>query len=88
MSGAAGLKLGYALVAPGLLRRSAALRRAAAEAVPLVVGLAGMLLLAAAVEAFWSPRTFLPPPVKYAVGGALWLFLLLYFGFAGRDRAA
>ena len=53
-----------------------------------MVGLAGMLLLAAAVEAFWSPRTFLPPPVKYAVGGALWLLLLLYFGFAGRDRAA
>ncbi len=88
LSGAAGLKLGYALVAPGLLRRSAALRRAAAEAVPLVVGLAGMLLLAAAVEAFWSPRTFLPPPVKYAIGAALWLLLLLYFGFAGRDRAA
>jgi uncharacterized membrane protein SpoIIM required for sporulation len=88
LSGAAGLKLGYALLAPGLLRRSAALRKAAAEAVPLVVGLAGMLLLAAAVEAFWSPRTFLPPPVKYAIGGAFWLLLLLYFGFAGRDRAA
>jgi len=28
-----------------------------------------------AVEAFWSPRTFLPAPVKYAVGGALWLLL-------------
>jgi len=88
LSGAAGLKLGYALLAPGLLRRSAALRMAAAEAVPLVVGLAGMLLLAAAIEAFWSPRTFLPPPFKYAVGGAFWLLLLLYFGFAGRDRAA
>ena len=88
LSGAAGLKLGYALVAPGLLRRSAALRKAAAEAVPLVAGLAGMLLLAAAVEAFWSPRTFLPPVVKYAIGVLLWVLLLLYFGFAGRDRAA
>jgi len=88
LSGAAGLKLGYALVAPGLLRRSAALRKAAAEAVPLVVGLAGMLLLAAAIEAFWSPRTFLPPAVKYAIGGALWLLVVLYFSFAGRDRAA
>jgi uncharacterized membrane protein SpoIIM required for sporulation len=88
LSGAAGLKLGYALLAPGLRRRTVALRAAAAEAVPLVVGLAGMLLIAAAIEAFWSPRTFLPPVVKYAVGVTLWLLLFLYFGFAGRDRAA
>ena len=88
LSGAAGLKLGYSLLAPGSLRRSAALRRAAAEAVPLVIGLAGMLFLAAAVEAFWSPRTFLLPVVKYAIGVLLWVLLLLYFGFAGRDRAA
>jgi uncharacterized membrane protein SpoIIM required for sporulation len=88
LSGAAGLKLGYALLAPGLRRRTVALRAAAAEAVPLVVGLAAMLLIAAAIEAFWSPRTFLPPVVKYAVGGMLWLLLFLYFGFAGRDRAA
>jgi uncharacterized membrane protein SpoIIM required for sporulation len=88
LSGAAGLKLGYALLAPGLRRRTVALRAAAAEAIPLVVGLAGMLLLAAAIEAFWSPRTFLPPVAKYAVGVVLWLLLLLYFGFAGRQRAA
>jgi uncharacterized membrane protein SpoIIM required for sporulation len=88
LSGAAGLKLGYALLAPGLRRPTVALRAAAAEAIPLVVGLAGMLLLAAAIEAFWSPRTFLPPVAKYAVGVVLWLLLLLYFGFAGRQRAA
>jgi uncharacterized membrane protein SpoIIM required for sporulation len=87
LSGAAGLKLGYSLLAPGSLQRSAALRLAAAEAVPLVIGLAGMLFLAAAVEAFWSPRTFLPPVVKYAIGVLLGVLLLLYFGFAGRDRA-
>ena len=47
-----------------------------------------MLFLAAGVEAFWSPRTFLPPVVKYAIGVLLWVVLLLYFAFAGRDRAA
>jgi uncharacterized membrane protein SpoIIM required for sporulation len=88
LSGAAGLKIGYALVAPGRLTRAAALRVAAAEAIPLVVGLAGMLLIAAGIEAFWSPRTFLPPVAKYAVGGALWLLLFLYFGFVGREHAA
>ena len=87
LSGAAGLKLGFALLAPGRLRRAAALRAAAAQAVPLVVGLAGMLLIAAGIEAFWSPRTFLPPVAKYAVGAMLWLLLLLYFAFAGRERA-
>src|SRR5262245_28998418 len=87
LSGAAGLKLGFALVAPGRLRRAAALRAAAAQAVPLVVGLAAMLFIAAGIEAFWSPRTFLPPPAKYAVGAMLWLLLLLYFAFAGRSRA-
>jgi uncharacterized membrane protein SpoIIM required for sporulation len=64
------------------------LRAATAEAIPLVAGLAGMLLIAAGIEAFWSPRTFLPPVAKYAVGGVLWLLLFLYFGFAGRERAA
>ena len=88
LSGAAGLKLGRALIAPGRLTRGAALRASAAEAVPLVVGLAGMLLLAAGIEAFWSPRTFLPPAMKYAVGAMLWLLVALYFAFAGRERAA
>ena len=88
LSGAAGLKIGYALVAPGLLTRGAALRAAAADAVTLVAGVAGMLLIAAGIEAFWSPRTFLPPEVKYALGGVMWLLLLLYFVFAGRERAA
>jgi uncharacterized membrane protein SpoIIM required for sporulation len=88
LSGAAGLKIGYALVAPGRATRAAALRAATAEAIPLVAGLAGMLLIAAGIEAFWSPRTFLPPVAKYAVGGVLWLLLFLYFGFAGRERAA
>ncbi len=42
----------------------------AREALPLVIGAACMLVLAAGIEAFWSPRTEIPPPVKYAVGGA------------------
>jgi uncharacterized membrane protein SpoIIM required for sporulation len=88
LSGAAGLKIGYALIAPGRLRRAAALRLAAVEAIPLVIGLAGMLLIAAGIEAFWSPRTFLPPVAKYVVGGVMWVIVVMYFAFAGRDRAA
>ncbi|HTT36088.1 MAG TPA: stage II sporulation protein M [Burkholderiales bacterium] len=88
LSGAAGLKLGYVLIAPGRRARAAALRTAAVEALPLVVGLAGMLLIAAAIEAFWSPRTSVPPPLKYGVGAAGWLLVLAYFGFVGRERGA
>lgn len=87
-SGGAGLKLGFALLAPGGRTRGAALRAAAREAIPLVIGLATMLLIAAGIEAFWSPRTFLPPPVKYAIGIVLWLLLALYFSLAGRQHAA
>jgi len=88
LCGAAGLRLGYGLVAPGRLRRTDALRLAAREALPLVIGAACMLVLAAAIEAFWSPRTEIPPSVKYTVGGVLWLVTLAYFGFMGRARAA
>ena len=87
LCGAAGLRLGYGLVAPGRLRRGDALRRAAREALPVVVGAACMLVLAAAIEAFWSPRTEFPPAVKYAVGGVLWLVTLTYFTLMGRGRA-
>jgi len=86
LAGAAGLKLGYALVAPGQRTRVAALRGAAAEAMPIVVGLAGMLFIAAGIEAFWSPRTEIPPPVKYGVAATLWLLVLSYFIFGGRQR--
>ena len=88
LCGAAGLRLGYGLVAPGRLRRGDALRLAAREALPLVIGAACMLVLAAAIEAFWSPRTEIAPPVKYAVGALLWLVTLAYFSFMGRGRAA
>ena len=87
LSGAAGLKLGYALIAPGQLTRKAALIAAARNATRIMYGAAGMLLCAAFIEAFWSPLTEVPPPVKYAVGVALWLLVIVYFVAMGRDRA-
>jgi uncharacterized membrane protein SpoIIM required for sporulation len=88
LCGAAGLRLGYALIAPGRQRRVDALRGAAQAAMPLVIGSAGMLVLAAGIEAFWSPRTELPPPVKYGFGLTLWLLTLSYFSMMGRRGAA
>jgi uncharacterized membrane protein SpoIIM required for sporulation len=88
LCGAAGLRVGWGLIAPGRLRRMDALRTAAAQAVPLVGGAALMLVGAAAIEAFWSPRTEIPPPVKYMVGAVLWVLVLAYFGVMGRARGA
>jgi uncharacterized membrane protein SpoIIM required for sporulation len=88
LCGAAGLRLGWGLVAPGRLRRGDALRAAATQAVPLVGGAALMLVGAAAIEAFWSSRTEIPPPIKYAVGIAFWAITLAYFTVMGRNRGA
>ena len=60
ISGAGGLKLGGAVIAPGLQSRKAALVAAARPAVQLMYGAAAMFLAAAFVEAFWSPLTAVP----------------------------
>ncbi len=88
ISGAAGLKLGGALVAPGRRSRKAALVAAARPAVQLMYGAAAMFLAAAFVEAFWSPLTVFPPATKYAVGAILWAAVLAYLVLGGRGRAA
>jgi len=43
-----------------------------------------MLFVAAAVEAFWSSATWLPPPVKYGVAAICWTAIFAYFTFQGR----
>jgi uncharacterized membrane protein SpoIIM required for sporulation len=87
-SGAAGLMLGYALLAPGRRSRMRALREEARKAVEIMYGTALMFFLAAMVEAFWSPSQLFPAESKYAVGGILWVLVLMYFIFGGRQRAA
>ncbi len=87
LSGAAGLKLGLAVIAPGNRSRRAALVMAARPAVRVMYGAALMFLAAAFVEAFWSPLTGVPFAVKVGVGLALWFFLGLYFSMGGRRRA-
>ena len=88
LSGGAGLRLAAALIAPGNLSRKAALVAAAKPAVRIMYGAALMFLIAAFIEAFWSPLTEVPFDAKIAAGAAGWLLLGAYFGFAGRARAA
>jgi uncharacterized membrane protein SpoIIM required for sporulation len=84
IAGAAGLLLAKALLAPGRRSRLAALRANAAEALPLIAGAMGMLVLAAVVEAFWSSNAAIAPQVKYLAGAAGWMLVAAYLGLAGR----
>ncbi len=88
LSGAAGLRLGLAVIAPGNLTRRAALVAAARPAVRMMYGAAMMFFAAAFVEAFWSPLTEIPFRFKIAAGAAGWMLLLGYFALGGRARAA
>jgi len=88
LAGAAGLRLGLAVISPGNLSRKSALVAAAKPAVRLMYGAALMFGAAAFVEAFWSPLTEVPFLAKIIVGISGWALLLFYFAFAGRSRAA
>jgi uncharacterized membrane protein SpoIIM required for sporulation len=86
LSGAAGLKLGHAVLAPGRLTRTQALMRAARETSPVVFCFFVMLIIAAALEAFWSSSGWIAPGVKYAVGGCCWTLVFAYLGLQGRGH--
>lgn len=86
LSGAAGLQLGYALIAPGRRSRVEALKYAAHDAVSILYGAAAMTFMAAFIEAFWSASRVPPVEMKYAVGILGWLLLLAYFTLAGRGE--
>jgi len=84
IAGAAGLRLGLALIAPGRWRRIDALRRAGWVGAQLCAGVLLMLLLAAFIEAFWSAQPGIAAAVKFGVGGGLWGLLAVWLGLGGR----
>ena len=87
LSGAAGLVLGAAIVAPGRLSRRHAIRQAARRAMTLAWGIMLMFLAAACIEAFWSASTVIPRSGKYLFGALQWALVIGYFVFMGRSRA-
>jgi uncharacterized membrane protein SpoIIM required for sporulation len=88
LAGAAGLQLGWALIAPGHLTRGESLRLAARKSVQMLCGVMLFLLIAAFIEAYWSSTTAIAPWVKYLVGAGLWLLVATYLTFARRTRHA
>jgi uncharacterized membrane protein SpoIIM required for sporulation len=87
ISGGAGLQIGMALIAPGRRTRGRALVEAGAIGAKLVLGVFAMLVFAAFVEAYWSSIAWMPPAVKFGVGGALWCLILAWLWRGGRGQA-
>jgi uncharacterized membrane protein SpoIIM required for sporulation len=87
ISGAAGIAMGYALVATGPRTRWASLRAKALELFQMIMGAALMLLIAAGIEGFWSPSA-VAPPVKWGVAVLLHVLVFAYLIFAGRKQGA
>lgn len=84
IAGGAGLMLGDALLHRGQRTWRENLQVRGIEAVQIAGGAAAMLMIAALLEAFWSPSG-IPSLVKYAVGAGLWVLVILYLCLAGRE---
>ena len=84
-SGAAGLKMGYALIAPGSYTRIIAVQLAAKEAIKIIYGSTIMLFIAAFIEAYWSSSSSLSTTIKLSVGAVLWV-LVIYYCFVHSTR--
>lgn len=84
ISGAAGLRIGMAIVAPGRKKRVDALIEAGIEGVKLAMGIFAMLVFAAFIEAYWSSIVWMPDVVKYSVGGLIWLLIIIWLWRGGR----
>jgi uncharacterized membrane protein SpoIIM required for sporulation len=86
IAGTAGFLLTQAIIAPGRLRRGDALKANARRAGVLMIGVAGLLLIAGTIEGFVSPqRTSIPFRLGFGALTAIGLFA--YLGFAGRAPA-
>lgn len=83
ISGAAGLRMGYALARTNGRTRIGSLRAAGPELFHMIIGAAFMLLIAALIEAFWSASA-VPPPAKWVFGICMWLVVAGYLLLPGR----
>jgi uncharacterized membrane protein SpoIIM required for sporulation len=77
LCGAAGLRIGHAVLMPGRLPRLTALAAAARETSVIMFGAAVMLLIAAIFEAFWSSAAWVAPGAKYICAAICWTLVAL-----------
>lgn len=87
VSGAAGLRLGWAIMVTDGRTLVGSMRRAAPVLYRLVLGTALLLLVAAAIEGFWSASP-VPRYVKFGFGIAQWGIVGGWLALGGRQRVA
>jgi uncharacterized membrane protein SpoIIM required for sporulation len=87
LSGAAGLRIGHSMLAPGRRTRTQALVLASREAIVIVYGVTAMLLIAAGIEAFWSSSRWLPNIAKYGGAALCWIVVIAYLTLQGRRES-
>jgi uncharacterized membrane protein SpoIIM required for sporulation len=88
ISGGTGLLIGWAMVHPGLMRRSDALADAGKRTVRVLCGCIPLLVIAGTIEGFISPNEFIPVAVKWAVGISTGILLYAYLLLAGRGEVS
>ncbi|MDZ8033299.1 stage II sporulation protein M [Nostoc sp. DedSLP04] len=77
-AGGAGFLLAKAILFPGKYRRGDALKFYGYQAVQLVFGIVPMLIIAGAIEGFFSPNPSVSEPIKYLAGIGLFILLVMY----------
>jgi uncharacterized membrane protein SpoIIM required for sporulation len=84
----AGLRIGWAWIAPGPLRtRGRALAETARSAMLIALGLVGVLAVSGLLEAFVTPSG-LPPLLTVTLGAMCWVAFLMYVFVLGSKAAA
>ncbi len=85
LAGAAGYLLASAIIAPGQVRRSTALKRVGSDALAIELGCMAMLVIAGFIEGFVSPSG-IDYVTRIGVLGLSLALWVVYFLGAGRDR--
>jgi uncharacterized membrane protein SpoIIM required for sporulation len=86
LSGGAGLRIGWALIAPGRLSRPRALVEAGRDGARLLLGAMTLTFIAAFIEAYWSSIGWMPSWIKFSVGGLAWSSILYWLWRGGRGH--
>lgn len=87
IAGAAGLSLGWAIIAPGDTTRARALAVQGRRAVTIIIGLMIAFVVAGLIEGFVTPSS-LPTEMRVGVGIAVGVFFWVYLIGIGRVAAA
>jgi len=85
--GGGGLMFGWAIIAPGNLRRSDALRAAGRTAIRMFGGAVVFFVIAGIIEGFITPAS-LPAWFKLMFAGLTAVALVAYLGLAGRQQTS